>query len=207
MSTARRDIPPDVCEHVAEIRRCDARRRCRPRINGTSTTSTLAKARPDAENMVGVFAAFTGLAADVLDIQELRDGQLIVDGEGFVAPGHGLRHICLFRPADGLRISGGLLLSCAPNIQPGFGGADALLDFRHSLLRVATVLVAIMPAPHRKALRELSNRVLDGGRAPADRMLARIETCADLDHVHRRRLAWGYANGSWTPADLPRSRR
>jgi glyoxylase-like metal-dependent hydrolase (beta-lactamase superfamily II) len=56
-------------------------------------------------------------------------------------------------------------------------------------------------------LRELSNRVFGADlHEPADRMLARMETYAHLDHLHRRGLAWGDADGRWTITDLPPTR-
>jgi glyoxylase-like metal-dependent hydrolase (beta-lactamase superfamily II) len=75
----------------------------------------------------------------------------------------------------------------------------------HHARRLEQLQAAMRAGVHE--LRELSNRVFGAAlQAPADRMLARMETYAHLDHLHRRGLAWGDADGSWTATEPPRSR-
>lgn len=70
----------------------------------------------------------------------------------------------------------------------------------HHARRLEQLLGAMRAGVH--DLRGLSNRVFGADlQAAADRMLARMETYAHLDHLHRRGLATGDADGHWTTTE------
>jgi glyoxylase-like metal-dependent hydrolase (beta-lactamase superfamily II) len=86
-----------------------------------------------------------------------------------------------------------------------YGDAQARADelAAHHGRRLEQLQAAMRAGVH--DLRALSDRVFGADlQAPADRMLARMETYAHLDHLRRRGLASGDADGRWTTTERPR---
>lgn len=105
---------------------------------------------PAPEEMESAFGRFRSLVGGVPEIDHLRDGDQIDGWEVLWTPGHDQGHICLYRAADRVLVTGDLLLpGFTPNIQPPMdGNTDSVAEFLSSLQRVASLPIDLVLPAH-----------------------------------------------------------
>lgn len=115
---------------------------------------------PAPEEMESAFGRFRSLIGGVPEIEPIGDGDRIDGWEVLWTPGHDQGHICLYRAADGVLVTGDLLLpGFTPNIQPPMDGdGDSVAQFLSSLQRVAALPIELVLPAHGEPFSDAAGR-------------------------------------------------